>query len=159
MITRPYGSDGDRCDCCSLQPAESLLACRNFKFQGKPVFGHELGRWAVCSDCRGLLCTRQWLRLANRSKKNPELFRKLSLHIIPGEEIHCREAEERATKCIGLMSEDLPNNIQARPGRLSPNDDYIAWLDRLYTLPDHREPIGAAIQAQNRHSEISALAR
>src|SRR6516165_9903940 len=128
MMTRPYGATGDRCDCCSVKPAETFLACRNFNFQGKPVFARELGRWAVCSGCRGLLRTHQWLRLSKCSKKNPELFRMLSRHIIPGEEIHCREAEERTGLARPTVTE----------GQLSPTDDSINWLERLYALLDLR---------------------
>jgi hypothetical protein len=135
MMTRPHGATGDRCDCCSVKPAETFLACRNFNFQGKPVFAREPGRWAVCSGCQGLLLTHQWLRLSKCSKKNPELFRMLSRHIIPGEEIHCRDAEERA----GLSRPTMPK------GQLSPTDDSIDWLERLYALLDLREPIAAAV--------------
>ena len=153
MMTRPHGATGDRCDCCSVKPAETLLACRNFNFQGRPVFARELGRWAVCSGCRGLLWAHQWLRLSKCSKKNPELFRMLSRYIIPGEEIHCREAEERAAKNAQMISaKELPREIkagQARPnitkGQLSPTDDSIDWLERLYALLDLREHIAAAV--------------
>jgi hypothetical protein len=133
MMTRPYGSTGDRCDCCSVNPVETFLACRNFNFQGKPVFARELGRWAVCSGCRGLLLTHQWLRLSKCSKKNPDLFLLLSRHIIPGEEIHRCEAEERV----------LPQDIKAGPARRTVEDDSIDWLEHLYALPDLREPIAA----------------
>ena len=134
MMTRPHGATGDRCDCCSVKPAEPFLACRNFNFQGKPVFAREPGRWAVCSGCRGLLWTHQWLRLSKCAKKNPELFRMLSRHIIPGEEIHCRDAEERAELARPAVTK----------GQLSPADDSIDWLERLYALLDLREPIAAA---------------
>jgi hypothetical protein len=140
MMTRPYGSNGDRCDCCSVQPAEIFLACRNFKFHGKPVFARELGRWAVCGGCRGLLWTHQWLRLAKCCKKNPGLFRKLSRHVISGEEIHSRDANERGAQCVRLMARSA-----AAEGQLSPKDDSIDWLKRLYVLPDLREHIATVV--------------
>jgi hypothetical protein len=77
----------------------------------------------------------------------------LSRYIIPGEEIHCREAEERAAKNAQMISaKELPREIkagQARPnitkGQLSPTDDSIDWLERLYALLDLREHIAAAV--------------
>ena len=135
LMTRPYGSTGNQCDCCSVQPAETFLACRNFNFQGKPVFARDPGRWAVCCGCRGLLWTHQWLRLSKVSKKSPELFRMLSRQIIPGEEVHCREAEERGG----------PARPTITKGQLSPADDSIDWLERLYALLDLREPTAATV--------------
>jgi hypothetical protein len=133
MMTRPYGSIGDRCDCCSVQAAETLLACRNFKFQGKPVFARDLGRWAVCCRCRELLWAHQWLRLSKCSRKNPELFRKLSRHIIPGENIHSREVEEQASKWVRIKAA-----LTGDEERFSRKDDSVAWLESLYALPDLR---------------------
>jgi hypothetical protein len=76
----------------------------------------------------------------------------LSRYIIAGEEIHCHEAEERAAKNAHMRSaEELPRIKAglARPnitkGQLSPTDDSIDWLERLYALLDLREPIAAAV--------------
>jgi hypothetical protein len=73
--------------------------------------------------------------------------------MIPGEEVDCREVKERAAKNAHMISaEELPREIKgglARPnitkGQLSPTDDSIDWLERLYALLDLREPIAAAV--------------
>jgi hypothetical protein len=48
-----------------------------------------------------------------------------------------------------ILAEELPREIKAglaRPkGQLSPTDDSIDWLERLYALLDLREPIAAAL--------------
>lgn len=60
---------GDACDFCTARPIFRLYNCRNFPFNGRAVFAHELthGAWAACRKCAELVDTGRWSDLTDRS--------------------------------------------------------------------------------------------
>lgn len=88
---------GNRCDFCGSPFVHKLYACRNFHFDGKPVFATDQGRWAACDKCLRLVDAGAWPRVATRvlkyaPDKSLRLRRDLSRfllmlneHITPGQ--------------------------------------------------------------------------
>jgi hypothetical protein len=82
---RPFRRSGNQCDCCSEPSIDTLYLCRNFSYQGRPVFTRQVGRWAACLSCRRLLEEGNTSSLACRSEREAGIYRALLINIIPGQ--------------------------------------------------------------------------
>jgi hypothetical protein len=82
---RPFRRSGNQCDCCSAPRIDTLYLCRNFSYDGLPVFTRKVGRWAACSSCRRLLEKGKTASLARRSNRGAGLYQALLFNIIPGQ--------------------------------------------------------------------------
>lgn len=63
---------GDRCDFCGSPDVQSLYACSNFEWEGRPIFRHEPGRWAACWMCSKQIEVQQWGQLNRRVMREVE---------------------------------------------------------------------------------------
>jgi hypothetical protein len=62
-----FPKNGKTCDFCVQSPATKIYACRNFEWDGSPVFGTETkGRWAACESCAELVDAERWDQLTER---------------------------------------------------------------------------------------------
>ena len=59
---------GNYCDFCSEKFITKLYACRNFEWDGVPIFkdGKPVGRLATCDTCSEIISARDWDRLTIR---------------------------------------------------------------------------------------------
>jgi len=57
---------GGNCDFCGIGSVTLLYACRNFDWEGRPVFYSPVGRWASCHVCADLIEGKDWGRLNRR---------------------------------------------------------------------------------------------
>jgi hypothetical protein len=57
---------GDRCDFCGSASVVKLHHCRNFTWEGQPIFAQDAGRWASCHSCSQLIDVGEWNRLSLR---------------------------------------------------------------------------------------------
>jgi hypothetical protein len=59
---------GDHCDFCDTHPVVKLYTCKNFEWDGLPVFsvGPD-GLWAACRRCSELVDAKRWSTLTERA--------------------------------------------------------------------------------------------
>lgn len=57
---------GNCCDFCGSPDVRSLYSCKNFDWEGKPVFRSDAGRWAACWMCSAFIDAQRWGQITRR---------------------------------------------------------------------------------------------
>jgi hypothetical protein len=57
---------GNCCDFCASSEVLNLYSCRNFEWEGTPVFRADVGRWAACSMCSSFIDGQRWGQITRR---------------------------------------------------------------------------------------------
>jgi hypothetical protein len=69
---------GGNCDFCGAPHVVMLHACRNFRWEDRPVFNGPVGRWASCQICAYLVEDGKRTKLTNRVMREVSKRRGLS---------------------------------------------------------------------------------
>jgi hypothetical protein len=79
---------GNSCDFCGAAFVARFYACRNFEWDGRPVFTRPStsGRWAACDECARLIDADSWSRLHRRVMR--EVRKRKGLTVVELDYLH-----------------------------------------------------------------------